>query len=194
MTAKFVEYPFSWHQVQEIVQNNDLELFARSLPQIEHYHEFKRLLIANGTTVFKHLVANSLNWCNQQDLEGIEDSQISIPRSGAGLFKNANDLKIIPNDFPYNLEKNITHLCVWSKVAIESDPSSELGDISDETRLVIEEYVCAKFVDQLGIQRDHLVWFRNWGAIQSVKEISHIHVLIKDMTNDQLEKALAYPL
>lgn len=195
MTAsKFSDHPFTWQEIQDIIENNELELFARSKSQIEKYHDFKKHLISQGTTVFKHLVANSLHWCDEAEIAGIPDSQVTIKRSDSGLFENADDLKIIHNDFPYYLEDNITHLCVWSKQPIKSDPSSALGDMSPETRAIVERYVRHKFVTQLGIPREDLVWFRNWEALQSVKEISHIHVLIRNMTPQQLEAALASPL
>lgn len=195
MTAsKFSDHPFTWQEIQDIISKNELELFARSKSQIEKYHDFKKHLIGQGTTVFKHLVSNSLHWCDESEIAGLPDSQVTIKRSDSGLFENADDLKIIHNDFPYYLEDNITHLCVWSKQPIKSDPSSVLGDISPETRAVVEQYVCRKFVDQLGIPRQDLVWFRNWEALQSVKEISHIHVLIRNMTPKQLEGALSSPV
>lgn len=195
MTAsKFADHPFKWQEIQKIIENNELELFARSKSQIEKYHDFKKQLISQGTTVFKHLVANSLQWCDETEISGLSDSEVTIRRSNGGLFENADDLKIIHNDFPYYLEDNITHLCVWSKQPIKSDPSSVLGDISPETRAIVEKYVCDKFVTQLGIPREDLVWFRNWEALQSVKEISHIHVLIRNMTSEQLEGALSSPM
>lgn len=195
MTAsKYVDKPFTWEQIQQIVGNNQLEAFARSQQQIEKYHRFKLELQNQGTSVFKHLVANTLRWRTAAEMEGLADTQVEIPLSGAGLFDNAEDLKIVRNDFPYYFETNVTHLCVWSKRAIESDPESIVGDISADTRARIEKYVDDKFVKKLGIARMELVWFRNWGSLQSVKEISHIHVLVRNMTEEQVLEALEYPL
>lgn len=195
MTAsKYADHEFTWPEIQYIIRTNQLEVFARSKAQIEKYHSFKDTLHSKGTTVFKHLVVNSLHWCTAEEVAGIPDSQVTIAQSGAGLFQCASDLKIIRNDFPYYFADNITHLCVWSKRPIESDPESDIGDISEETRAVVETYIRDKFVDQLGIPREQLAWFRNWESLQSVKEISHIHVLIKDMSSEQLEQALASPM
>lgn len=191
---KFSDRALSWAEIKNVVRSNKLEVFARSKDQIEEYHKFKLQLLAQGTSVFKHLVINSLQWCDESEVEGLEDREVKIPLSGADLFENVSNLKIIRNDFPYYFESDITHLCVWSKETIPSDPQSAMGDISVETRAKVDRYVDYKFVKQLKIPKEDVVWFRNWEALQSVKEISHIHVLVRNVTKEQLEQALLSPL
>lgn len=191
--SKFSERPYTWPEVRDIIRYNSLELFARSQETTEKYHQFKKELKDNGSTVFKHLVVNSLQWRTQEQVKNVKDDDIVVPASGAGLFQNALDLKIVRNDFPYYFEDDVVHLCVWTKRRIESDPKSEIGDLSPEMRALIEKYVQKTFVEWLGVDRNDLVWFRNWDALQSVKEISHVHVVVRGMTSEQLEKVLGGP-
>jgi len=191
--SKYSDRQFTWAEVQDIIKYNELEVFARLEPETEKYHAFKKLLKEQNTTVFKHLVVNSLRWRTAEQVRSLKDAEISVPASGDPLFTNASDLKIVKNDFPYYFEDDVVHLCVWSKRRIDSDPNSALGDLSSEMRELIEKYVQKTFVDWLQIPRENLVWFRNWEALQSVKEISHLHVVVKGMTSEQLEKVLGGP-
>ncbi|KAF5212329.1 hypothetical protein E0198_001891 [Clavispora lusitaniae] len=191
--SKVSERPFTWAEVRDIVKYNELEALARSHSTTEKYLSFKKQLREAHTTVFKHLVVETLKWRTKEQVQSLDDSEIVVPRSGSPLFCNAEDLKIVLNDFPYHFEDDIVHLCVWTKKRIESDPNNSFGDISPQMRAHIEKYVVKTFVDGLGIPREDLVWFRNWDALQSVKEISHIHVVIKGMTSEQLQQVLGGP-
>lgn len=191
--SKYSDRQFTWAEVQDIIKYNELEALARLEVATEHYHDFKRKLKEQGTTVFKHLVVQTLQWRTEEEVRGLKDSEITVPASGDALFTNGSDLKVVMNDFPYYFEDDVTHLCVWTKRRIESDPSSALGDLSVEMRALIERYVAKTFVEWLGIPREKLVWFRNWEALQSVKEISHLHVIVKGMTKEQLDQVLGGP-
>lgn len=191
--SKFSDRVFTFDEVRDIIKHNELNSFARSKKATEKYLAFKKELKEKNTTVFKHLVVNTLKWRTAEQVQGLKDDEIAVPASGDALFTNGSDLKIVRNDFPYYFEDDVAHLCVWSKRRIDSDPNSALGDLSAEMRALIEEYVNKTFVEWLGIPREKLVWFRNWEALQSVKEISHIHVVVKGMTNEQLNQVLGGP-
>lgn len=87
----------------------------------------------------------------------------------------------------------MTHLLVWTKVPIVPDPSSSKGDISAYTRRLINKYIYKTFVEELGISETNIIWYRNWHALQSIRELSHIHVLIKDLTTEQLKQVKGTP-
>lgn len=184
--SKISERPYTWPEVRDIIRYNDLDAFARLGAQTESYLAFKRLLKQENLTVFRHIVTQTLGWRRLEELDGVKDDKITVEASGAPMFTNPDDLKIVRNDFPYYFEDDVTHLCVWTKRRIESDPESLVGDLSPETRDIIERYVEQTFVKGLGIPRENLVWFRNWEALQSVKEISHVHVVVKGMTKEQV--------
>lgn len=191
--SKVSERPYTWPEVKDIVRYNDLDAFARLGAQTESYLAFKRLLKQQNLTVFRHIVTQTLGWRRLEELDGVKDDKITVEASGDPIFTNPDDLKIVRNDFPYYFEDDVTHLCVWTKKKIESDPNSSIGDLSQETRNIIERYVDQTFVKGLGIPRENLVWFRNWEALQSVKEISHVHVVVKGMTREQVAQVLGTP-
>lgn len=72
------------------------------------------------------------------------------------------------------------------------DPNSEIGDIDDDTKRIIEKYVCKTFVDYVGLSRDQIIWWKNYTKIQSIKAIPHVHVLVNldDDHDGKLEKKL----
>ncbi|CUM67800.1 uncharacterized protein PRCAT00005506001 [Priceomyces carsonii] len=199
--SKVRSLPFTWDETKTIVETNKLELFARSEEQTEKYAKFKAELKRNHTTIFKHLLIAELNWydkalnngIDKSDINLLDDAVIKFQPKSKHLFTEASDLKILPNHFPYYFQEGISHLCVWSKLVIENDPDSQKGDISKATRNLICKYVEKTFIEGLGIDRENVVWFRNWGALQSVKGISHIHVLVKGFTSEQLNKVLYTP-
>lgn len=198
--SKIIDKPYTWQEVKDIVRENKLEKFARSLHQTDNYHKFKKQLQMSHTTIFKHLLANELKWYEAKDNGDMEwddvirnavpDNQIVVYPGSYKLFTNRDDLKIVPNHFPYYFEDDVVHLCVWSKLRIEPDQASPIGDISPATREVIEKYVSKTFVKAMGIARENILWFKNWEALQSVKSISHLHVIVKGMTQEQLELVL----
>lgn len=82
-------------------------------------------------------------------------------------------------------------MCVWTKSPINTD--SNTGDITAESRAVIEQFVHTTFTTKLdhvfgqGNGRDHVVWFKNWVSLQSVRGVDHVHVLVRDAPEDLLE-------
>lgn len=201
--SKCIDRPYSWQEVVEIVENNRLERFARSQAKTQEYLKFKLDLQEKNTTVYKHLLFHQLRWYKPEDNGGllaeevvaqqVPDKEIVVRPSGKALFECEDDLMILPNHFPYYFEADVAHLCVWSKKSIDADPNSPIGDISPAMRGLIERYVIKTFVEGLGIPRENIVWFKNWLALQSVQAISHVHVVIKGITPEQLAKVLYTP-
>lgn len=99
-------------------------------------------------------------------------------------FEEPSDYKILLNDWPYGLTPDITHIVVWSKTPIETDGTK--GDVTDESREIIEEFVERTFAKRLGDSK-RVTWFKNWVSLQSVRALEHIHVLVKDATKEDLE-------
>lgn len=140
---------------------------------------------AKGSTIVQEIIKTRLGW--------IENGHPALMPASTSLFTEPNDVLIITNDFPYNFESSMTHFVVWSKVIIESDPNSEIGDVTEETRKIINTYVHKTFVGQLGLKPENVIWFRNFPAIQSVRELSHIHILIKDLGQENFDKVFRTP-
>lgn len=167
--------PFTWDEIKLIVSTNKLELFARSYAQTQSYLDFKKHLKGNNLSIQQYLLDHELHW-DPRELE--PDHR---------LFSDENDVKILLNKFPYYFDKNVVHLCIWTKKSIPNDPNSPVGDISPQTKRLIQTYIDKTFKGY------DLVWFRNWSALQSVRAISHIHVIVKDIDQLHLEELLDSP-
>ncbi|KAI8089214.1 uncharacterized protein BX664DRAFT_296778 [Halteromyces radiatus] len=68
---------------------------------------------------------------------------------------------ILPNDFPYSVEKGIDHILVWSQVPLKPD---------------YVEHVLQNNYDQT---KWEWVYFVNPPEIQSVKKLPHVHVFLR---------------
>lgn len=102
-------------------------------------------------------------------------------------FAAASDYRVLLNDWPYGLEPGITHIVVWSRTLIPTD--SETGDMTTESRALVKAFVERYFVDTLGPEgKDQVTWFKNWVSLQSVRSLEHIHVLVRDVDDDMLER------
>lgn len=95
-------------------------------------------------------------------------------------FAEPSDYRILKNDWPYGLTPDITHIVVWSRTLIPTDPAT--GDVTPESRQLIHDFVKSSFTDGLGPGgEDRVIWFKNWVALQSVRALEHIHVLVRDV-------------
>lgn len=94
-------------------------------------------------------------------------------------FTDPSDYRVLKNDWPYGLTPDISHIVVWSRTPIPTDPQT--GDVTEESRQLIRDFVKRTFVDALGPGGENRVmWFKNWVSLQSVRALEHIHVLVKD--------------
>ncbi|CAI5757637.1 unnamed protein product [Candida verbasci] len=184
--------PFNWQDIQFIINSNQLELFARSEQQTIKYHNFKQYLKDRNININDYLLNHELHW-KEDDLRDQEfpndKLEYDLNNKQDLIFFNPNDLEILPNKFPYYFDSNIKHLCVWSKLKIPNDSKSEVGDISELSKKIIHKYLEKTFVNK-GIKWDQIVWFKNWLTLQSVKSISHIHILLKDVDDEFIDSLI----
>lgn len=99
-------------------------------------------------------------------------------------YSDPSDFKILINDWPYGVTDDITHIVVWSKTPIATDEKT--GDVTGESRAVIKAFVKRTFEDRLG-DEDRVLWFKNWVQLQSVRALEHIHVLVRNASEEDLE-------
>lgn len=100
----------------------------------------------------------------------------SVCPSGKAPFEEATDLRIIYNDWPYGIDPDVTHLVVWVKFNLEDDP--ETGLLTPEHHRLIDDYVQKTFCGIDGLQRDQVIWFKNWKQLKSVHALEHFHVML----------------
>lgn len=142
-------------------------------------------------SITNFVVKERLNWTPKDDLPVTAHSfthRSSIP------FHDRRDYAILLNDWPYGFESGIKHILVWSRTPIAVDDAQ--GDVTPESRKVIEQFVESHFVQELakekGISdeeaRSHVMWFKNWVSLQSVRGVDHVHVLVKDAPEALLQQ------
>jgi hypothetical protein len=103
-------------------------------------------------------------------------------------FDDPSDYRVLVNDWPYGLTPDIKHIVVWSRTIIPTDPES--GDMTPESRALIERFIRRYFVESIGSAdgANRVMWFKNWVALQSVRALEHIHVLVQNVDQEVLEK------
>lgn len=106
-------------------------------------------------------------------------------------FADPEDYRILRNDWPYGLAPGISHLVVWSRTPFAV--KSAEGHLADESRELIERFVRDTFVQRLAEDRarfprpeSHVLWFKNWVGLQSVRALEHVHILVRDVPEDIL--------
>lgn len=104
-------------------------------------------------------------------------------------FADPRDYKILWNDWPYGVDPEIQHVVVWVKNYIPVKP--ETGEITPESHAMIDEFVNRKFVARLQAEsvpdpKDRVCWFKNWTALQSVRAVEHVHVLLRGVPEELL--------
>lgn len=84
------------------------------------------------------------------------------------------------------VETNINiSIVVWSKTPIATD--GKIGDVTEESRKIIEDFVQRTFVARLNGDQNRVIWFKNWVQLQSVRALEHVHVLVRNATKEDLD-------
>lgn len=84
------------------------------------------------------------------------------------------DLQVLFNDWPYGLDKRITHLCVWTKFELKEKEGSD--ELDPDMKKKIEDYVDKTFIQKLG--KDNVAWWKNPKKLKTVQAVEHFHVLL----------------
>ncbi|THW70204.1 hypothetical protein D6D25_00632 [Aureobasidium pullulans] len=178
-----------WDELTEIISANRLEKLKRRPSDLRRYIRWSNETKAEYGSIPNFVVQERLKWTPLPSSIPGEPPKFEFLDSVP--FKNQNDFKILKNDWPYGLDTGIVHICVWLKTPIETDSST--GDVTDHSRSLIKKFVDDTFSSKLdtafGLRKgkDHVLWFKNWVALQSVRGVDHIHVLVRDAPQDMLE-------
>lgn len=167
-----------WDDLRHIIETNNLSVLKRKPSDLRRYIAWTAETKAQYGTITEYILQNRLPkaW-------GLPPF---VPESQVP-FDAASDYKVLLNDWPYGLTPEITHIVVWSRTPIPTDP--ETGDLTTESRAQVENFVKTYFVDTLGAEGEQQVlWFKNWVALQSVRTLEHFHVLVRNVDDDMLER------
>ncbi|EFQ25039.1 hypothetical protein CGRA01v4_06653 [Colletotrichum graminicola] len=167
-----------WEELKEIIKTNKLEVLKRKPSDLRRYMKWTAETKAEYGSMTQYLLANRL-----------PKSWGPPPFTPKSLipFEDPSDYRVLANDWPYGLDAGITHLVVWSRTIIATDPDT--GDMTPESRHSVQEFIDRYFVDSLGEGgAERVVWFKNWVALQSVRALEHIHVLVRDVDAEAIMK------
>ncbi|GJN66638.1 hypothetical protein VFPFJ_01235 [Purpureocillium lilacinum] len=167
-----------WEDLRQIIESNNLSILKRKPSDLRRYMKWTAETKAAYGSMTNYILTHRLpnSW-----------GQPPFTPSSTIPFEDSSDYKVLLNDWPYGLEPNITHIVVWSRTLIPTD--GDTGDMTPESRRLVGDFVKRYFVDTLGPGGDkQVLWFKNWVALQSVRSLEHIHVLVRDVDDDTLER------
>ncbi|CAN6646925.1 hypothetical protein TRVA0_022S00606 [Trichomonascus vanleenenianus] len=169
--------PFTWADLQQIISSMDLAKLSRRPSDLKYYLECKHRYRLEYGGVLPYIVLEKLRWASSS-------TEIdTIMPANEECLEEESDVKILFNDFPYGVEPHIKHMVVWSKSPI---PADEEGKLTPEAFDKIDSYVKRTFIDNLGMKREDVLWFKNWKALQSVRALEHFHVLLNNPPMDKV--------
>ena len=151
-------YPFTWEELQEIVQR-DLSLLCRSVEQQYTYEMYKVYLKRNWHSVYDHIL------CSKFQLPHVEEDgkRRAIPLVDYLASSETKSLRsLLPNEFPYHVQSPCQHWVLW----VLGRPC-EPGDI---------EWAKEELNAKLGPMEDFIHWI-NPPHLKSIPDIDHVHIL-----------------
>ncbi|EXJ82677.1 hypothetical protein A1O3_06491 [Capronia epimyces CBS 606.96] len=176
-------HPHTWEELKQIIAEHNLSVLKRWPSDLRRYMTWSTETRTTYGSVPNFVMAERLKWTPLPS---------STPETGPEFavkdpvpFAHPDDYKILPNDWPYGLAPGIRHLIVWLKTRLESEPTK--GDMTPKSREQVEEFVQNTFVDRvkdLPGEKEKVMWFKNWKALQSVPGMEHLHVLVRDVPED----------
>ncbi|KAJ5773816.1 hypothetical protein N7457_008712 [Penicillium paradoxum] len=184
-----------WEDLKSIIARNDLGALKRKPSDLRRYLAWTQETKDQYGTIMNYICQRRLRW----DLPiATATASAVIEQSGPlRAFKNPQpfadpeDYKILRNDWPYGLGPGISHLVVWLRTPIPVQSGE--GHLTDESRELINSFVRKTFVDRLAKDPQafsdpdsHVLWFKNWVGLQSVRELEHVHILVRDVPEDIL--------
>ncbi|SMY18597.1 unnamed protein product [Zymoseptoria tritici ST99CH_1A5] len=176
--------PQTWSEVATLIAENRLEDFQRVPSELYRYRKFVEDVEREWGSVVRFLVRERLGW--EVDGKGRVVGEEGGGEVGLEERLRREDLyKILPNDWPYGLSPSITHLVVWTKFTLPTDPDSPTGDLTPAAKNAVQAFVDRKFSSVCG--KDNVLWFRNGAALKSVRAVEHFHVLLRDAKPEWVE-------
>ncbi|OJD32258.1 uncharacterized protein BKCO1_3900047 [Diplodia corticola] len=188
--------PHSWRDLRALLAANALHLLTRSPSQTRAYLDWSLDVRARHGSLTDYLLRERLHWTPSAN---DAHSGIAFDCADATPFANAADVRVLRNDWPYGLDEGIAHVCVWVKTPLEvvevgGGGEGAGGDLTAEARARVEAYVTETFRVPLGEgeaeadRGERVLWFKNWAALQSVRGVDHVHVLLRDAPPELLER------
>lgn len=181
-----------WDRAKQLIRSGQLNLLVRSKECTRRYREHKKSL---GKVDVSSFVLNKLQW-SEQNLEYLNEQKFKTKHEKIEAALSDRSLyKLTKNDFPYDFPSNVHHLLIWSKIILplyedDTDGANQVPETHDR----IEEFLRLNLQDDFKIPPADYCWFVNYSSLQSIKKISHIHLLIRTDNTELIEdKILGQP-
>ncbi|CEP19289.1 hypothetical protein [Parasitella parasitica] len=137
---------FTWDEVYHYVSTNQIKSIHRSKQVQTVYNQWMRDTLSKYGSIENYLLSTKLHF------EPIQD-------------KDRPPVIILPNDFPYSVEKGIQHILLWSQIPLSRD------------------YIEHILESNYGSANYEWVYFVNPPEIQSVRKLPHVHVFMRQRIN-----------
>jgi hypothetical protein len=178
----------SWSGAKVIIAANELDKLTRRPSQLRAYRTWSIRIREEYGSMPNFILKYRLGWeplpyANSANADSAPPT--FAVRNPVPLADRA-DYKILRTDWPYGVEAGIVHICVWLKTQLPVVP--ETGGLTDEGQEMVQSFVTEHFERGLGLEgQDRVLWFKNWGALQSVRALEHFHVFLRlEANNDAL--------
>lgn len=181
-----------WDDVIKYINKKELFKLKRSKKQTDRYHKHKDELKKQHITVSQFILQMILKWDANEIYELNHIKYVTVQQQLKAILTNEQLFKVTINDFPYNYEPNVLHLLIWSKIKLPiyiNDTTDIDGinidhnkypDMNPECERLIDKFLSRTLHDKYKLSYGvNYVWFVNYLSLQSIKDLSHIHVLIK---------------
>jgi len=153
----------SWGELEVIGKENNKGLLGRSSEVSKKYQVLNRRVRAEYATMRDFICS---------DLFGIECEVYKGKKQAKRCFSKQM-VKLLPNEYPYNLAPNIEHLVLWS-----------LGNL---TRTQVDNYV-RKLIKKN--DNGHIPLFIVFcNPVQSIRDVYHAHVFVNHLEEPPLSSA-----
>lgn len=168
-----------------IPASNTLENLKRLPSDLRRYLAWSHRTKQAYGSITNFVVRERLHWKPSSSPSSDPASPPTFPHHSSTPFADPRDYAILPNDWPYGLAPGIRHLVVWTKTPIAVDMARG-GDMTAGSRRTIEEFVARRFAADVGAE--NVRWFKNWVALQSVRGVDHVHVLVREVPEGVLAR------
>jgi len=175
--------PETWENLKQIIAEHNLSVLKRWPSDLRRYIKWSSKTKEAYGSVPNFVMRERLKWTPLPSFTPETGPQFDIKNRVP--FADETDYKILLNDWPYGMTPGIRHIIVWLKTRLESEPTR--GDMTPRSRQQVEEFIQSKFVDRVkGLpgEQEKVMWFKNWIALQSVRGMEHVHVLVRDVPEE----------
>ncbi|SSD61899.1 uncharacterized protein SCODWIG_03660 [Saccharomycodes ludwigii] len=177
----------TWYEIKSHIEKGDISIFNRTPDVAEKYHKHKENVTRKGSNLMEFMVKYKLHW-DLNELQKLSEKYPTDKDKIDAILSDKSLYTLIVNNFPYNFDHNVYHLCLWSKIYIplyidvEKDDSRDYYSKDPACQLKIQKFWqmnLAELISECGGSKNvDYCWFINYPNLQSIRQISHIHILI----------------